>query len=155
VLANANRHSAVSYGRAGEQLRQVELEIEQLLAKAEADRCAPLQDGLSLEGELAPHERKARLPQARAEIEARAFARAQQERAAKRRTSRSAGAARVGDLHGTHAHRPATAAADTLQITPANRGARFGIIKQASDSGASCSAIWKSVAGMDPRDAVL
>ena len=84
VLANASRHSAVSYGRAGEQLRQVELEIEQLLAKAEADDAQPLQDGLSLEGELARrHERKARLQQARAEIEARAFARAQQERARK------------------------------------------------------------------------
>ena len=81
VLANASRHSAVSYGRAGEQLRQVELEIEQLLAKAEADDAQPLQDGLSLEGELARrHERKARLQQARAEIEARAFARAQEER---------------------------------------------------------------------------
>src|SRR5664280_2936596 len=62
VLANASRHAAVSYGRAGEQLRQVELEIEQLLAKAEADDAQPLQDGLSLEGELARrHERKARL----------------------------------------------------------------------------------------------
>jgi hypothetical protein len=80
-LANASRHSAVSYGRAGEQLRQVELEIEQLLAKAEANDAQPLQDGLSVEGELAlRHERKARLQQARAEIEARAFARAQEER---------------------------------------------------------------------------
>jgi len=84
VLANASRHSAVSYGRAGEQLRQVEWEIEQLLAKAEADDAQPLQDGLNLEGELARRqERKARLQQARAEIEARAFARAQQERARK------------------------------------------------------------------------
>jgi transposase len=84
VLANASRHSAVSYGRAGEHLRQFEWEIEQLLAKAEADDAQPLQDGLSLEGELARrYERKARLQQARAEIEARAFARAQQERARK------------------------------------------------------------------------
>jgi transposase len=84
VLANASRHSAVSYGRAGEQLRQVEGEIAQLLAKAEADDAQPLQDGLSLEGELAlRHERKARLRQARAEIEARAFARAQEERTRK------------------------------------------------------------------------
>jgi hypothetical protein len=65
VLANASRHSAVSYGRAGEQPRQVELEIAQLLPKAEADDAQPLQDGLSLEGELAlRHERKARLQQA-------------------------------------------------------------------------------------------
>jgi transposase len=84
VLANASQRSAVSYGRAGEQLRQVELEIEQLLAKAEADDTRPLQDGLSLEGELAlRHERKARLQQARTQIEARAFARAQEERSRK------------------------------------------------------------------------
>ncbi len=64
VLANASKHSAVSYGRAGEQLQQVELEIEQLLAKAESADAQPLQDGLSLEGELAlRHERKARLKQ--------------------------------------------------------------------------------------------
>ncbi len=81
---NASRHSAVSYGRAGEQLRQVEREIAQLLARAEADDAQPLQDGRSLEGELAlRHERKARLRQARAAIEARAFARAQEERSRK------------------------------------------------------------------------
>lgn len=84
VLANASRHAAVSHGRAGEQLQQVELEIEQLLAKAEQADAQPLQDGLTIEGELARrHERKARLQQARAEIEARAFARTQQERAEK------------------------------------------------------------------------
>jgi transposase len=84
VLANASRHSAVSYGRAGEQLQQVELEIAQLLAKAEADDAQPLRDGLSLEGELAlRQERKARLQQARAEIEARALARAEEERTRK------------------------------------------------------------------------
>jgi len=85
VLANASKHAAVSYGRADEQLQQVELEIEQLLAKAESADAQPLQDGLSLEGELAlRHERKARLKQARAEIEARAFARAQEKRAVER-----------------------------------------------------------------------
>lgn len=61
VLANASRHSAVSHGRAGEQLQQVELEIAQLLAKAEAADAQPLQDGLTIEGELTRrHERKAR-----------------------------------------------------------------------------------------------
>lgn len=78
ILANASRHGAVSYERAGQQLQQVELEIEQLLAKAEAADAVPLQDGLTIEGELARrHERKARLVRARAEIEARAFAKAQ------------------------------------------------------------------------------
>jgi transposase len=84
ILASASRHAAVSYERAGQQLQQVELEIEQLLAKAEAADTTPLQDGLTIEGELARrHQRKARLAQARAEMEARAFARAQAERAQK------------------------------------------------------------------------
>jgi transposase len=84
VLANASKHAAVSYQRAGEQLQQVELEIEQLLARAEAADAQPLQDGLTIEGELARRQvRKAQLQQARAEMEARAFARAQAERAAR------------------------------------------------------------------------
>ena len=84
ILANASRHSAVSYERAGDQLRQVELEIEQLLAKAEEADSTPLQDGLTIEGELARrHARKAALAKARAEMEARAYAKAQAERAEK------------------------------------------------------------------------
>jgi transposase len=35
VLANASKHSAVSYERAGEQMRQVELEVAELLKKDE------------------------------------------------------------------------------------------------------------------------
>ncbi|MDD2764580.1 MAG: hypothetical protein PHE83_11460 [Opitutaceae bacterium] len=78
--ANARRHSALSYGRARAHLRQVAWAIEPLLA--EADAAPPLPDGLSLEGELARRpERKARRQQARAEIAARAWARAPQERA--------------------------------------------------------------------------
>jgi transposase len=81
VLACASRHAAVSYARAGEQLQQVELEIEQLLAKADQADATPLQDGLTIEGELTRrHARKARLAQARAEMEARAYAGAQAER---------------------------------------------------------------------------
>jgi transposase len=84
ILANASRHSAVSYERSGEQLRQVELEIEQLLAKAEAADSTPLQDGLTIEGELARRQaRKAALAKARAEMEARAYAKAQAERTRK------------------------------------------------------------------------
>ena len=83
-FANASRHSAVSYESAGEQLRQVELEIEQLLAKAETADSTPLQDGLTIEGELARrHARKAALARARAEMQARAYAKAQADRADK------------------------------------------------------------------------
>lgn len=75
VLANASQHAAVSYPRAGEQRRPVELEIEQLLAKAEAVDAQPLQDGLTVEGELTRQQaRKAQLQPARAEREARACA---------------------------------------------------------------------------------
>ena len=81
VLANASKHAAVSYGRAGEQLRQVELEIAQLLAKADQEDNRPLQDGLTVQEELTRrHARKAKLTQARADMEARAFAQAQAKR---------------------------------------------------------------------------
>jgi len=76
VQANASKHSAVSYARAGEMIEQLELEVEQLLAKAEQADSTPLQDGLTLPDEITRRqERKAALAQARAEIEARAHAR--------------------------------------------------------------------------------
>ena len=76
VLANASKHSAVSYQRAGEMIQQLELEVQQLLAKAEQADATPLQDGLSIPEEITRRqERKAALAQARAEIEARAQAR--------------------------------------------------------------------------------
>jgi transposase len=76
IAANASKHSAVSYARAGEQIAQLELEVEQLLAKAEQADATPLQDGLTIPEEIARRqERKAALAKARAEIEARALAR--------------------------------------------------------------------------------
>ncbi len=76
VLANASKHSAVSYQRAGEMIAQLELEVTQLLAKAEQADATPLQAGLSIPEEITRRqERKAALAQARAEIEARAHAR--------------------------------------------------------------------------------
>jgi transposase len=76
VLAHASKHSAVSYQRAGEMIAQLELEVSQLLAKAEQADATPLQDGLTIPEEITRRqERKAALAQARAEIEARARAR--------------------------------------------------------------------------------
>lgn len=76
VLASASKHSAVSYERAGEMIAQLELEVQQLLAKAEQADATPLQDGLTIPGEITRRqERKAALAQARAAIEARAQAR--------------------------------------------------------------------------------
>ncbi len=76
VLASASKHSAVSYQRAGEMIDQLELEVQQLLTKAEQADATPLQDGLTIPEEITRRqERKAALAQARAEIEARAQAR--------------------------------------------------------------------------------
>jgi transposase len=76
VRANASKHSAVSYQRAGEMIQQLELEVQQLLTKAEQADATPLQEGLSIPEEITRRqERKAALAQARAEIEARAQAR--------------------------------------------------------------------------------
>jgi transposase len=81
VLANASRHSAVSYGKAGEKMRELDLEIAELLKKAEDADSTPLEEGLSIPEEIQRRqERKAQLARARAEIEARAFARAAEEK---------------------------------------------------------------------------
>jgi transposase len=82
VLASASKHSAVSYERAGEMIAQLELEVQQLLAKAEQADATPLQDGLTIPDEITRRqERKAALAQARAEIEARAHVRYTAQRA--------------------------------------------------------------------------
>ena len=76
IAANASKHSAVSYARAGEQIAQLEREVAQLMSKAEQADCTPLQDGLTIPGEIARRQqRKAALAKARAQIEARAHAR--------------------------------------------------------------------------------
>lgn len=83
VLANASKHAAVSYARAGQQMQELELEVEELLKKAEQADSTPLEDGLSIPEEVQRRvERKARLAQARAEMEVRALARTQAETAA-------------------------------------------------------------------------
>ena len=76
VQANASKHSAVSYARAGKMIEQLEEEVQQLLAKAEQADSTPLKDGLTIPEEITRRQkRKAALAQARAEIEARAHAR--------------------------------------------------------------------------------
>ena len=77
VLASASKHAAVSHARAGELMQELDLEIEELLRKAEDADSTPLDDGLSIPEEVQRRqERKAQLAKARAEIEARAQARA-------------------------------------------------------------------------------
>ena len=98
VLASASKHSAVSYGHAGEKMRELDLEIAELMKKAEAADATPLDDGLSIPEELQRRvQRKAKLAAARAEMEVRALARAEEEREeyerkmAEREAQRSAG----------------------------------------------------------------
>jgi hypothetical protein len=151
VLANASRHAAGSYPRAGEQMRQVELEIEPLLAKAQAADATPLQDGLSIDAELIRrHERTARLARARAEMEARAHARAQVRRADEP-PAPPLDATFTERMAHRHRCRPSP-----LPIAAADRGTRLRNHQRsdrvpevhASRSGAR-------VTRMDPRDALL
>jgi len=98
VLANASKHSAVSHGHAEKTLRTLDVEIAELLAKAEQADATPLQDGLTIPAEVQRRqERKAQLLRAKAEMEARAYARFQAEQAgheaklAKRAADQAAG----------------------------------------------------------------
>jgi len=82
VLANASKHAAVSYEHAGKAIEQLDLEVKELLAKAERADSTPLEQGLTIPQEVQRRqERKAKLAAARAEIEARATARAAAEMA--------------------------------------------------------------------------
>lgn len=98
VLASASKHSAVSYEHAGRKMQELDLEIGELLVKAEQADSTPLDDGLSIPEEVERRvQRKAMLAKARAEMEARAYARAQAERpeykakVAKREAQQAAG----------------------------------------------------------------
>ena len=83
VLANASKHSAVSYQRAGEKIELLRQEVAQLLAKAEQADTTPLQDGLTIPAEITRRrDRIAKLQAARTVIEERARCRAAQEQPA-------------------------------------------------------------------------
>ena len=72
IKASASKHSAVSYKKAGQMIVQLELEMEQLMKKAEAADTAGEDNGLSIPDEIIRREdRKARLEKARAVIEER------------------------------------------------------------------------------------
>jgi hypothetical protein len=67
-------------------MQELDLEIQQLLRKAEEADATPLEDGLSIPEEVQRRQqRKALLAKARAEMEARAFAKAQLEKAEQER----------------------------------------------------------------------
>jgi transposase len=72
IKANASKHSAVSYKRAGDMIEQLELEIEELIQKADEIDSTPLDDGLTLPDEIKRREdRKKSLEKAREVIEER------------------------------------------------------------------------------------
>jgi len=100
IQANASKHSAVSYERAGQMIEELDREVQQLMAKAEEADSTPLQEGLSIPQEIARREdRKAQLQKARTVIEERARQRAQaqqpeyEEKVAQRHAKRQAGEA--------------------------------------------------------------
>jgi len=83
ILANASKHSAVSYGHAAEQMKLAGEQIAQLLQKAEDADSTPLQDGLTIPEEIKRREdRIARLSEAKQVMEARAKDRLIEEQAA-------------------------------------------------------------------------
>ena len=89
IHANASRHSALSYGHAEQLEAQLQVEVAELLARAEAADAEPLPEGLNLPEELARREARLQaIGEAKAEIEARAaerFAREQADYEAKRK----------------------------------------------------------------------
>ena len=103
IHANASRHSALSYEHAGKIEAQLQAEVAELMAKAEAADQADVPDGMSIPEELARREeRLAEIARARATIEARAkerYAREQAEYEAKL-AAREAKAAATGKKPG-------------------------------------------------------
>ena len=98
IQANASKHAAVSYARAGEMIAQLELEVQELVGRAQQAENQETKEALDLPAELTRREdRKAALQQARQVIEARAkeMAAAQQAdyqaKQAKRQAQRDAG----------------------------------------------------------------
>ena len=122
VLASASKHAAVSYEHAGARMQELDLEIAQLLAKAEEADSTPLEDGLSVPQEIERRgQRRQKLAQARAEMEARALVRLAAERAeherylAEREARRQAGQKHLG--RPPKAPPPGPAASDQVNFT--------------------------------------
>ena len=74
IAANASKHAAVSYQRAGEMIAQLELEVQELITRAkQADAQETKTPGLDLPAELQRREQRvAALQRARQVIEERA-----------------------------------------------------------------------------------
>ena len=70
IKANASKHSAVSYKRAGELIEILKEEVKELVKKAEGADSTPLDDGLTIPDEIRRREERInKLEEARIEIE--------------------------------------------------------------------------------------
>jgi transposase len=123
IHANASRHSALSYERAGQIEMQLREEVARLTAMAEAADQADVADGMSIPEELARREKRlAEIARARAIIEARAkerFVREQAEYEAKM-AAREARSAETGKKPGGRPPAPPVAVpgpADQVNLT--------------------------------------
>lgn len=123
IHANASRHSALSYERAGQIEMQLREEVSKLTAMAEAADQADVGDGMSVPEELARREKRlAEIGRARAIIEARAkqrYAREQAEHEAKM-AARAAKSAETGKKPGGRPPAPPVEApgpADQVNLT--------------------------------------
>jgi transposase len=123
IHANASRHSALSYERAGQIEMQLREEVAKLTAMAEAADQADVPDGMSIPEELARREKRlAEIARARAIIEARAkerYAREQAEHEAKM-AARAAKSAETGKKPGGRPPAPPVEApgpADQVNLT--------------------------------------
>lgn len=82
IKANASKHKNLSYGRAGQLGEQLEIEVRELLEKAEEADNREQEDGQTLPKEIAYREKlRQKLQGARRELEERARQRAEAERA--------------------------------------------------------------------------
>src|SRR6201993_87593 len=111
IHANASRHSALSYEHAGKIEAQLQAEVAELMAKAEAADQADVPDGMSIPDELARREQRlAEIARAKAVIEARAKERHAHEQAEHKAklAAREAKAAPTGRKPGSKPHTPPT-----------------------------------------------
>jgi transposase len=129
IHANASRHSALSHEYAGKIEAQLQAEVAELMAKAEAADQADLPDGMSIPEELARREQRlAEIARARAIIEARAKERHAREQAdyEARMAARAAKAAAIGkNPRGRPPVPPAEGAGPTDQVNLTDEESRI------------------------------
>ena len=129
IRANASRHSALSYEHARKIEAQLQAEVAELMAKAEAADQADVPDGMSIPDELARREQRlAEIARARAIIEARAKERHASERAdyEAKMAARAAKAAATGKKPGGRPPKPpAEGPAPTDQVNLTDEESRI------------------------------